>query len=163
MELCRYVEWWEVCTGFYSGSVSTLNRDVSPHVQSSTVQYSTIQYSTTLNRDVSRHEATCPVQYTREDTAPVSAVVEAAQVMENQFVNTRDSLLGELLPSGPQSSTVGNTVPTWAVTHFHTTTSSQQPGDRDHVMLKIEIWNRSPNKNFIVFGYYDTAMHWWHL
>ena len=107
MELWSYVEWWEVCTGFYSGSVSTLNRDVSPHVQSSTVQY-----STTLNRDVSRHEAACPVQYTREDTAPVSAVVEAAQVMENQFVNTRDSLLGELLPSGPQSSTVGNTVPT---------------------------------------------------
>ena len=63
MELCRYVEWWEVCTGFYSGSVSTLNRDVSPHVQSSTVQYSTIQYSTTLNRDVSRHEAECPAQY----------------------------------------------------------------------------------------------------
>ena len=77
-------------------------------VQTITVQYSTVH---PLKRDVSRHEAACPVQYTREDTAPVSAV-EAAQVMENQFVNTRDSLLGELLPSGPQSSTVGNTVPT---------------------------------------------------
>ena len=111
MELCSYVEWWEGCTGFYSGSVSTLNRDVSPHVQSSTVQYSTIQYSTTLNRDVSRHEAECPAQYRGGHCARVRGGGGGASHGES-ICKHADSLLGELLPSGPQSSTVGNTVPT---------------------------------------------------
>ena len=64
---------------------STVLYSTVQSVQYSTVQsvqYSTVQYST-------QSEWRCVQYSTEEDSAPVSAVLEAAQVMENQFVNTQ--------------------------------------------------------------------------
>ena len=80
-------------------------------VQCSAVQYSTVQFSTvhTLNGDVSSTEY--QAHWGGGQCARVRGVGGGASHGES-ICKHADSLLGELLLSGPQSSTVGNIVPT---------------------------------------------------